>query len=155
MIKTLRLSTITLLSLTMTFLVIDYSGFNLRINYTKSLPYYLFMSCPLNPKEHLTKNSYVGFTHVNKKTKIAKKIIGIPGDKVTIHGNEFWINDTNYGSLRSQTSKNIALIPIEEKIIPPGYLFVYADHPQSFDSRYQAFGLVAINQIEEQLWPLF
>jgi conjugal transfer pilin signal peptidase TrbI len=155
MIKSLRLLTITLLSLTISFLVLDYAGFSFRVNYTESLPYYLFISRPFKPQQSLSKGSYVGFTHLNKKVKVVKQIIGNPGDKITIQENKFWINDRHYGNLRSQTSKNIALVPIQEKIIPPCHVFVYADHPHSFDSRYQDFGLVATHQIEEQLWPLF
>lgn len=52
------------------------------------------------------------------------------------------INGLSIGPLFKQTRKGEALHPMESQIIPRGCLFVYGSHPQSFDSRYQEFGLI-------------
>ena len=39
--------------------------------------------------------------------------------------------------------------------IPQQYFFVVADHKDSFDSRYQEFGLVRENYIEGKVYPVW
>jgi signal peptidase I len=49
--------------------------------------------------------------------------------------------------LLDRTTGGDPLTPLSAKIIPEGALFVLGDHPRSFDSRYEEFGLVPVDKI--------
>lgn len=91
-----------------------------------------------------------------------KRVVGLPGDQIT--------NPLRGSPLRGKTKKGLTikakngsftitypllertkegeiLTPLPNQAIPEGYLFVVGDHPRSFDSRYEEFGLVSINNI--------
>ncbi len=124
----------------------------IRINRSKSLPHTLFLSRSLKfPK----RNQYVSLSHPISQKRLAKQIIGMPGDRIKLKNNQFFINDHFCGSICHTTSKGESLSPIETREIPEEYVFVYAPHSESFDSRYQQFGLIHINQLKEVLWPIF
>lgn len=130
----------------------EYSGYTIRLNQTYSLPFYVFTTKPFK-KINLKKDIYISLSHPKTKGKLAKKIIGLPGDRIHFELGNFWINNQHYGCL--DYSEKMHLSPIQAKTIPDGYVFVYATHPKSFDSRYEEFGLIAIDQIKELLCPLF
>ncbi len=81
-----------------------------------------------------------------------KRAIGLPGDQVTKTKNGLTIKAKN-GSftttypLLERTKEGQTLTPLSISAIPDGYLFVVGDHLRSFDSRYEEFGLVSINNI--------
>ena len=45
--------------------------------------------------------------------------------------------------------------PIAETVSPPGFYYVQGMHPNSFDSRYRASGLVRASQVIGKVIPLF
>lgn len=49
--------------------------------------------------------------------------------------------------LLERTSEGKPLTPISAASVPEGYVFVAGDNPNSFDSRYEEFGLVPIEKI--------
>jgi conjugal transfer pilin signal peptidase TrbI len=61
-----------------------------------------------------------------------KRLTGLPGERVEDH----------LGTLKTTTRDGKPLHPLKAMTIPEGYVFVSADHPHSFDSRYEEFGLV-------------
>lgn len=96
--------------------------------------------------------------YVQGKT-LAKKLIGLPGDVIEQTPKGILVSQTYPGfpevkipltpslSLLGETKEGKPLTPISEKLIPPGYVFVAGDHPRSFDSRYEEFGLVPMERI--------
>jgi conjugal transfer pilin signal peptidase TrbI len=128
----------------------EYIG--IRKNISDSLPFTYFVSYKKNAHE---KGLYVSIDHPKSSIRLAKKIIGIAGDRISISGQRFFINGMDYGTIKSNFSNGSHLTPIQESIIPIGYVFVYAPHSESFDSRYADFGLVNIQHLKEVLWPLF
>jgi len=89
--------------------------------------------------------------HVGDLTKwpYAKRVLGVPGDRI-VHNTEGIIvvpQPSNTLSLLTKTSKGKPLTPNISDIIPEGYLFVAGDNPQSFDSRYEEFGLVPVEKV--------
>ncbi len=87
---------------------------------------------------------------------IVKKIIGVPGDQIWFDDdNQLLVNDVKIGSYKNIATDGRALHPIAAQIIPNGYVFLAATHPQSFDSRYQELGLVATDQLKGRVFPLF
>ncbi|OJW55212.1 MAG: hypothetical protein BGO67_00455 [Alphaproteobacteria bacterium 41-28] len=124
----------------------------LYINYTPSLPYKAFI-CIKGLTPHY--NDFVSIhdhpTHFFKGLHLIKRLVGFPGDHVHIYHNHLYIEKTqtrllidthHIGPLHQTTQDGKILHPLKDTIIPKNYVFVSADHPRSFDSRYEEFGLV-------------
>lgn len=84
-----------------------------------------------------------------------KRLMGIPGDRIQIKINQLYVEDTLIGSLQEATQEGKSLHPNKAIVIPQGYVFVSADHPRSFDSRYEEFGLVKKENIKGPCFGLF
>ncbi len=80
------------------------------------------------------------------QSNFAKWIVGLPGDVITYDKGGVRIGAHTL-PLMSISHEGKTLTPQEAQFVPPGYVFVAGDHPRSFDSRYQEFGLVPISQI--------
>ncbi|MBY0292797.1 MAG: signal peptidase I [Alphaproteobacteria bacterium] len=128
----------------------------LSINRTPSLPYKMFFSIKgLLPQrgdfvaieDHPT--AYFG------KISYTKRVVGLPGDQIRTHNNHLYVAHELIGPLRKETKDGKPLHSLENTTIPEGYVFVSADHPRSFDSRYQEFGLVAQSKIWGKAIPVF
>lgn len=76
-----------------------------------------------------------------------KRIIGVEGDKIALKNKILWVEDTPVSPLLSMTDKGQPLVPLEAAMIPKGFVFVSGDHPHSFDSRYEEFGLVSVHSL--------
>ncbi|CDZ81954.1 conjugal transfer pilin processing protease TraF [Candidatus Rubidus massiliensis] len=127
--------------------------FGVRVNTSPSLPQTIFIL--KNRPNKFNYDDYIVF-RVNGFTKKFVKIIkGLPGDTVTIKENYLYINGENCGYIKSQSDSGKKYHPIQEGTIPDGYLYAYASHPDSFDSRYREFGLVNENAVEEVVCPVF
>ncbi len=96
--------------------------------------------------------------YVRKKT-LAKKLIGLPGDVIEQTHRGILVSQIFNGrqqikiplsstlSLLEKTIDGKPLTPLITTVVPEGYVFVAGDHPRSFDSRYEEFGLVPIDKI--------
>jgi signal peptidase I len=114
--------------------------------------------------------------HVGKKS-LAKRVLGLPGDLIFKDKKEITIvskilvskilvprtyeskNHMSKGDmpmssepvilpLLEKTSEGKPLTPLLATSVPEGYVFVAGDNPNSFDSRYEEFGLVP----REKIW---
>lgn len=85
-----------------------------------------------------------------KKWSYSKRVLGIPGDLIVRNEGGITVipKENSHLSLLTKTSKGKPLNPTTNTIVPEGYLFVAGDNPQSFDSRYEEFGLVP----KEKIW---
>ena len=131
---------------------IEESGIRIRHNVSDSLPFSFFLSTKLSDIEP---KMYVALEHPKSSLLIAKQVIGLPGDILKIRNHTLYINGISYGSIREKTRSGYPIEPINEGVISEGYVFVYAPHPDSYDSRYAEFGLISVSQLKEKLWPLF
>lgn len=96
----------------------------------------------------------------------AKRVLGLPGDlilkdkkKVTIVPKTLALKDPISKAavpiasesvtlpLLEKTSEGKPLTPLLATSVPEGYVFVAGDNPNSFDSRYEEFGLVPRKKI--------
>ncbi|MCL5972723.1 MAG: signal peptidase I [Firmicutes bacterium] len=91
---------------------------------------------------------------VNKSQDWIKRVIGVPGDVISVRNNVVYIDGKRYHEpfLKYRQSMNVA--PIK---VPPGDLWVEGDNrPKSFDSRY--FGFLPMKNLKGQAflvwWPL-
>ena len=108
---------------------------------------------------------FVHFPHVKPKRgditlvyntfyqgNLIKRIIGEEGDKIAYDKQgEIWVGNKRVGKVYSTTRDGRPLQPIRPVIIPKGYVFLYAPHPRSFDSRYVEVGLVHRQQLQGRL----
>jgi len=94
-------------------------------------------------------------TQYTTNQHFTKKIVGIAGDVVTIEGKHILINGVKHAQLKEKTKNHKKLTPIVAQTIPQQYFFVIATHDDSFDSRYQEFGLVRENYIEGKVYPIW
>ena len=93
-------------------------------------------------------------TQYTKDQHFTKKIVGVAGDVVTIRGKDVVVNGQHL-KLKEKTKANKKLTPIVAQTIPQQYFFVIANHNDSFDSRYQEFGLVRKDYIEGKVYPIW
>lgn len=133
-------------------LIVMMTHTEIKINQTPSLGYRVFICLKgLQVKRgdfvsfHNHRTAYFG------NISYIKRLTGLPGDRIRIdkpRGEYPWIqsrlfvNGKLIGSLRTSTREGKLLHPLKTTIIPEGYVFVGTDHPHSFDSRYEEFGLV-------------
>ena len=115
-----------------------------------SLPFRYFVGFSLGSLE---RERYVLFDHGSQA--IAKQIKGLPGDQIDIRNRSIYVHGENCGVIRSHSKSGRPFHPIQERVIPNGYIFVCGTHDESFDSRYEEFGLVEINNLRKSLWPIF
>ncbi len=121
-------------------------------NVSESLPFSYFFGYKINEPE---RGMYVAFEHPKAEILLAKRVAGLPEDFISIRDEQVFINGIYYGHIQNKSPSGISLSPIQEGSIPKGYVYVVGSHPSSFDSRYAEFGLIAISQLKERLWPLF
>lgn len=133
-------------------LILFIGFFFVRVNLSQSLPYTLFLT---QNCQNLKRGDYILFTHPVNNMRIGKEIIGLEGDTIAIKENHIFIGETDGGQLLEKSPSGQVMTPIHHKEIPQGYVFVRGNHEQSFDSRYEEFGLIPISAIQEKLCPIF
>lgn len=89
--------------------------------------------------------------YVGEKS-FTKRVIGLPGDQIVKHkeGLELKAKNSSISTtfpLLEKTKEGQVLTPLYSQIIPEGYVFVAGNHPRSFDSRYEEFGLVPMTKV--------
>lgn len=141
---------------------------HLTINHSPSLGYKAFLCFKgLTPK----RGDFVSIeghpTAYFEGLHYTKRLSGLPGERIQIHDDhehdnhgqvnrvhdnrvhdnrihesQMFVGDYFVGALRTTTRDGKPLHPLKSMTIPQGYVFVSADNFQSFDSRYEEFGLV-------------
>ena len=116
---------------------------------TNSMPEHYFVHFPhVKPKRGDITLVYNTFYQGN----LIKRIIGEEGDKISYDKQgEIWVENKRVGKVYPATRDGRPLQPIRPVIIPKGYVFLYAPHPRSFDSRYMEVGLVHRHQLQGRL----
>lgn len=84
-----------------------------------------------------------------------KQVIGVPGDFITVKGRHVFVNGLPAGTAKEFARSGFPLQMIQPGEIPPGYYYVYATHPDSFDSRYAQVGLIHESRFLGRAVPLW
>ncbi len=84
-----------------------------------------------------------------------KKLIGLPGARVTTHGREFLVDGRSVGLAkeRATSGRPLSLGPVG--LIPRDYYYVAGPHPDSLDSRYQLTGWVRRDQFIGRAYRIY
>ena len=126
------------------FFVLDANVRIMRIG-TRSVPYkYCLHLLKVSPK----KGDLCVFK--KKSMTIVKYIAAEEGDSVKIIRNSVLINGKEICKLKPDSKFS----PIMDQVISAGCVFVMGTHPDSFDSRYEWFGLVKVADIQGRAIPL-
>lgn len=129
---------------------------NILYNKSDSLPYKLYFLLKGTNYQQGDLVAIKNFaTQYTNNQHFTKQIIGTNGDLITIEDEYILINGIKCAKLKSKTKDNKKLTPIAAQTIPSKYFFVIAEHKDSFDSRYQEFGLVPKDCIEGKVYPIW
>jgi conjugal transfer pilin signal peptidase TrbI len=121
------------------------------LNQSDSLPQKVFL---IIKNKKISRGDYLSFKSSWFNAPLIKEAIGVAGDKI-IHDEqgEIWVA-RKVGKPLPQTKEGKPLHSITPGMIREGYVFAYAPHPRSFDSRYQEVGLVPIVSMIGRAIPL-
>lgn len=135
---------------------------SLLFNWTPSLPYTIawLSAVPAEfERGDLVLFSFSGEAQTKypglAKQPFMKVVKGVPGDEVTVRDRDVFVNGEYVGQAKTHAFDGRPLEPIAEVVIPPDHLYVHGTALDSFDSRYQASGLVHVGQILGRVTPLF
>lgn len=118
----------------------------LALNRTSSLPYSVFLIIKGMPVSKGSLASLKGHpTKYFKEGAFTKRVLGVARDKT----------QGLASPLKKTTKQGKPLTPLKAELIPNGFLFVGTDHPDSFDSRYEEFGLVSLDHVVGRAFPLW
>ncbi len=130
---------------------------NVRLawNETDSLPQALFLvrlgSLP-------GRGDFVMFRppeRIGSTLPFVKKVAGVPGDGIALRDGTVFVAGARIGKVKKKTKSGRPLRPIAPGTVPPGHYFVFADHEDSYDSRYEEVGLAPRARIIGRAVALF
>ena len=123
----------------------------IRFNISPSLPQYVFAV----KKGSMPKvGDYVSIDNPYHNKRYIKRVSGFAGEEIRVEENKVFVSNRLVGTLTKTNSKGEILHPIKSQTIPAQHFFVTGDHPKSFDSKYEAFGLVPESMIEGKALPI-
>lgn len=137
--------------LLLSWLLFLFSLLFLRVNPSESVPYTLFFS---NRASSPKLGDYVSIRHPSGKN-LVKRVAGVGGDSIEVKEGRLFLRGRDHGEVKERSLSGRPFSPVSQKEVPEGLLFLLGEHPYSYDSRYEEFGLVPILEVNEVLWPLF
>jgi conjugal transfer pilin signal peptidase TrbI len=84
-----------------------------------------------------------------------KVVKGLPGDRVSTFGRDFYVNGEYVGRAKPVSRLGQTLTANQPGTVPAGHYYLYAPHRDSLDSRYAATGYVAHERILGRAYGLF
>lgn len=121
---------------------------------SESLPHNIYLA--YMRKFTPERKDYVLFKHQNIACPLIKQILGLEGDEIAVKENKVYLNGKFCRDVLEKSPKiGMLLIAIQTKAIPQGYIYVCGTHNHSFDSRYEEFGLIPIENLKALLWPIY
>lgn len=132
-------------------LVLFTSRYQVALNMTESLPGTVFL---IDKKDReVSRGRYVAFTWqgaapIPDGITVIKRVAGIEDDTVSVVNRTVLINGQKVGVAKTHSRTGDPLVAISDAIIPFGYFYASADHPDSFDSRYDKPGLISTSAVK-------
>lgn len=84
-----------------------------------------------------------------------KRVAGIGGQKVIVEGRSVFVDGKAVGYAKVRSRKGVPLEAIEPSVIPDGYFYAAAPHPDSLDSRYKVTGFIGPGRIIGKAYAIF
>jgi conjugal transfer pilin signal peptidase TrbI len=129
------------------WLVISHT--KIHLNCTDSSPYRAFICTDIMSVNYRDYVSIEGHqAEYFSGLHYTKQVAGLPGDVIEVVDGQLYVGSRLIGQLLAETTQGLKLTPIAQSSVPEGSVFVVGDHPRSFDSRYQEFGLVKAAHIK-------
>ena len=123
----------------------------LLFNVTQSLPYSVVWldreSAPGRGDLVVYRFEGEELMQLRKGQRFFKRIVGMPGDEVSVVGRRVLVNGTDVGLAKQYTLDGHRLEPVAAGVIPQNTYYAQGTHEMSFDSRYRESGLVRSSQI--------
>lgn len=94
-------------------------------------------------------------THYAPDWLFLKRIGGVAGQTITVVNGDVLIDGVFVAHAKAVSKKGEPLKAIEPGVIPPGWIFAVASHPDSLDSRYSITGLIDQRRILGKAYVLF
>jgi conjugal transfer pilin signal peptidase TrbI len=128
------------------------------INMTTSLPHTLFLVS--RDERPSLQGDYVAFEwrrneFYGPNWVFVKRIAGVGGQTVSVVDRNVFVDGKPVGYAKAASKRGIPLEPIKPGVIPAGYVYAQAPHPDSLDSRYAVTGLIEPNRIVGKAYALF
>jgi conjugal transfer pilin signal peptidase TrbI len=124
------------------------------INASPSLPNWAFW---LDKRARIERGSLIFFeppesalvdAHFGNEPQLfGKRVLGVPGDRVSHQGPDVFVNGRKVATRLLATRLGIVLTQGPEGIIPPGCYYAGSAHPRGLDSRYDQIGFVCRGRI--------
>ena len=122
------------------------------VNKTDSLPIRTF----IHLKRQLPKKGdYTLVSSAWYNGRLIKQVLAEAGEKITYDSKGIlYVGRQKIGVPKTQSKDGRELTPIAPQVIPDGYVFLYAPHNESFDSRYAELGLVKKSALQGRALPV-
>lgn len=134
------------------------------VNASDSLPGWVYVVWP-DDKANLRVGDTIGFyppanPYYASAFLFIKQVAGVAGERVEFGGEfsqgaDFYINGRRMGIAKAFSQGGKTLQHSAGGVIPPGYVFAWTPHPDSFDSRYAVVGLIPATQVVGRAQRLF
>lgn len=123
--------------------------FEIGINRSSSLPgsVYLIIKNKEVPKIGELVAFRPGTTPVYPDLTYTKRVGGVAGDLVTQKDGVFSINGFPVAVAKKYSKAGKPLIWGPTGVIPEGFIFVYSENPDGYDSRYADIGWVSVEKV--------
>ena len=132
--------------------------YQLALNVTPSLPGHVYL---IDRKDKTpVKDGLIAFRVQNAaplpdNITVVKIVKGLPGDEITVIDRSVYVNGRFLAWAKPQAMSGEPLVAIPSQTIGKDSFYVYAPHPDSFDSRYAKLGLIDSRQIVGTARELF
>ena len=135
--------------------------FWLRFTLTESMPWHLVLVEKAPPAPDSLKRGdlvawrWPGGLIYPEGAVFLKVVKGLPGDRVSVTGRDFYVNGEYVGRAKMLSRYGHTLEASRPGVVPAGHYYLYAPHRDSLDSRYAATGYVAHERILGRAYGLF
>ncbi len=134
------------------------SRYQFALNMTESLSGSVFLIDESD--RNALKGVLVAFTWKNAPPipdgiTVIKRVAGVAGDTVHVRNHHIFINGIPVGRAKETSRTGEPLKAMGDCVIAQNQFFAAGDHPDSFDSRYEAPGLISTDAIKGRAYLLW